>query len=154
MFRAIYCLVIGIKDNRFRALPVIASVVLVFIAVSVLWLGTTALILAPLNRSSENIIIHPIVIAELEFRNVQRQVLMADLVEAAHDAALQERPKAVNGLGVNRAVDVLLFGMADDAMREGLAQLAIAGMLIGREQADFFGELRERNRRVFRYPCC
>ena len=37
------------------------------------------------QRHSENIGIEPVVIAELKFSDVQRQILFADLVIAAHD---------------------------------------------------------------------
>jgi hypothetical protein len=50
---------------------------------------------APRYGGSEDVGIIPIVVSELEFRDVQRQIFPADLVERAHDAALQERPEAV-----------------------------------------------------------
>jgi hypothetical protein len=44
-------------------------------------------------RCAEDIGIVPVVIPELEFRNVERQVFRAHLVERAHDAALINLPK-------------------------------------------------------------
>ena len=44
----------------------------------------------------------------MEFRNVQRQILGADIVEAADNAALADRPKAFNCVGVDCADNVLL----------------------------------------------
>ena len=93
--------------------------------------GLFRALLASLNRRPENVVIHPVVISELKFRDVQREIFSADLVEAAHDAALQERPKTINGLRVNGSANVLFFGMANDAMRERFPQLPVAGMLIG-----------------------
>jgi hypothetical protein len=58
-------------------------------------------------RGAENVRVVPVVIAELKFGNIQRKVFAAHLVKAAHDAALQERPEAVNGLSMDNAVDVL-----------------------------------------------
>ncbi len=49
-----------------------------------------------LNRGSENIVVEPIVIFELAFRNVERQIFGADFVIAANNAALEDRPKAFN----------------------------------------------------------
>jgi hypothetical protein len=50
---------------------------------------------ASLNRRSENVIIEAVVISELKFRDVQRHVFGAHLVERAHHAALEDRPKAL-----------------------------------------------------------
>jgi hypothetical protein len=36
---------------------------------------------APLNRHSENVVVKAVVIAELKFSDIQRQVLADDLVE-------------------------------------------------------------------------
>ena len=44
--------------------------------------------LAPTNRDPKNISVLPIVISELKLRNVQRQILIADFVERADNAAL------------------------------------------------------------------
>jgi hypothetical protein len=62
-------------------------------------------------RRAEDVRIVPVVVPKFEFCDVQRQVLAADLVEAPHDAALQQRPEAIDGLRVNDAIDVLLFRM-------------------------------------------
>jgi hypothetical protein len=40
------------------------------------------------NSRSENVRVHPVVIPELKFRDVQRQMFGADFVEAADDFAL------------------------------------------------------------------
>ena len=61
---------------------------------------------APRYGGAENVKIVPIVVPELEFRDVQRQIFAADLVERAHDTALQQRPKAVDCLGVDNAVHI------------------------------------------------
>ena len=44
---------------------------------------------APCYRLSENVGVVAVVVAELKLRNVQRQILGADLVEAADDAAAE-----------------------------------------------------------------
>ena len=91
-------------------------------------------------RVLENIGVQSVVITELKFRDVQRQVLPADLVEAAHNPALQQRPEAINGLRVHHAVNVLLLGMADEAVREVTFEVPIAGMFIGNEEANVIGD--------------
>ena len=53
-------------------------------------------LLASRNRRSEDVRIFSIVVAELKFRDAKRQIFAADFVEASHDAALNQRPKAFN----------------------------------------------------------
>ena len=72
----------------------------------------------PFICCSENVRVVPIVIAELKLRDVQRQILVADLVERADDAALEDRPEAFNRVRVDRADDVLLVAVIDDAVRD------------------------------------
>jgi hypothetical protein len=54
-------------------------------------------------RGSKNIGVMTIVVTKFELGHVQRQVFLADLVEGAYNAALHERPKALNRICVNRA---------------------------------------------------
>jgi hypothetical protein len=50
---------------------------------------------APCYGLSEHVRVAPVIVAELKFHDVQRQVLFADLVEAANDTALEDRPEAL-----------------------------------------------------------
>ena len=68
---------------------------------------------ASLNRRSENVVVEAVVISELKFRDVQRQIFGADLVIAADDAALEDRPEAFNRVGVDRADNVLPRAVID-----------------------------------------
>ena len=95
---------------------------------------------ASLNRRPEDVGVEAVVVAELKFRDVERQVLAADLVEAAHDAALQERPEAVNALRVHDAINVLLLGVLDEGMVERLAKVTIAGVLISGNERDLIAD--------------
>jgi hypothetical protein len=72
--------------------------------------------LASLNRCPEDVGVLPIVIPELELGDIQVQILFADLVERPDDAALQNRPKAFDGLCVDRADDVLASAIINGAM--------------------------------------
>ena len=85
---------------------------------------------------SENVRVHPVVIAELELSDVQRQVFGADVVISANDAALQDRPEALNRVRVDRADNVFASAMPNDAMREFAMQMPVAAMLVGGDQAD------------------
>jgi hypothetical protein len=87
-------------------------------------------------RRAEYVCVIAVVISELEFRDVQREVFTAHFVETAHDAALQKRPETTDGLGMDRTVDVLPGAMPHNVM---LFQFAISGVIIGRDKADFFG---------------
>ena len=69
------------------------------------------------DRCPENIEIHAIIVAELKLRDVQRQIFAAYLVKAAHDAAFNQRPKALNRVGVDRTNDVLACLMVYSTVR-------------------------------------
>jgi hypothetical protein len=60
------------------------------------------MILAPLNRSPENVRVIAIIISELKFRDVQRHIFCAHFVERADHAAFEDRPEALNRVGVDR----------------------------------------------------
>src|SRR6266536_602893 len=77
----------------------------------------TAYALASRNRRSENV------------------RTLADLVECADHAALDDRPETFDGLRVDRADHVLLFGVVNDGVRIFFAEMFITNPLIGTEQA-------------------
>src|SRR3954453_10962333 len=91
-------------------------------------------------RGPEYVGVIAVVVAELKFRDVQRQILAAHLVEIADDAALKQRPEAFNRLRVNRAVNVLLVAMIDGRVRvAAFFQANVDAVFIGREQANLVG---------------
>jgi hypothetical protein len=69
------------------------------------------LVLTSFNRRSEDIRVHAVIISELEFGDIERHVFGAHLVERADYAALEDRPEALDCLGVDRADDVLALGV-------------------------------------------
>lgn len=85
---------------------------------------------------SKNIFVGAVVIPELKFRDVKRQIFGADLVEAANDAAFA-RPETFNRVGVNRTYDVFLAVMVNRLVIVFFVQAAIHAALIGRQQANF-----------------
>jgi hypothetical protein len=91
------------------------------------------------NCRAEDIGIVPIVVAELKLRDVQRQVFLADLVIAADDAALNQRPKTLDCIGVNRADNVLARLVVNDAVIVAVVQAVVAGIVIRAEQTDAIG---------------
>jgi hypothetical protein len=91
---------------------------------------------ASLNRRSENIPIFAIIIAELELGDIERHIFPAHFVERADNAALENRPEALDGLRVDCADDVLASGVINGGVRI-VSETAIAGPLICAKQADF-----------------
>jgi hypothetical protein len=91
---------------------------------------------APRNRRSEDVRIIPIIVAELEFGNVQRHVFGAHLVERPDHAAFEDRPETLNRIRVDRADDVLALGVVNGCVWIFLVELPVAFPLISAEQAD------------------
>lgn len=52
------------------------------------------------NCRAENVVVLPVVVSEVEFCDVERQIFRTDLVIGADHAALQQRPEAFDGVGV------------------------------------------------------
>ena len=92
--------------------------------------------LASLNRRSENVIVKPIIVPELELRNVKMQVFLADIVEGTDDAALDDAPEALNRVGVDGTYNILALSMVNGSVRIGFAETMIANPLIRAEQAN------------------
>jgi hypothetical protein len=88
---------------------------------------------------AEDIGVVPIVVAELEFGDVQREILLADLVIAAHNAALDERPEAFNRVRVDRADHVIAERMVNRDMRIGLVETLIRGQRVRHQKTDLVG---------------
>src|SRR5438105_2495160 len=78
------------------------------------------------DRLTEDVLILPVVVPELKFGDVERQILGADLVEGADNAAFENRPEALDRVGVDRADNVLVRRVPDHGMRVFLVQPAIA----------------------------
>jgi hypothetical protein len=85
---------------------------------------------------SENVVIHPVVIAELKLSDVQWEIFRADFVERSDDTALHNRPEPFNRVGVDRADNVLAFAVVYDLVRVAKAQSMIRIKVIGAEKAD------------------
>jgi len=93
--------------------------------------------LASLDRRAENVCVHPIVVSELEFGDVEREILFADLVECAHHAALNDRPEAFDGVRVDRASNILVSAMVNDAEWVFATKRPIPFAFIGAQETDF-----------------
>src|SRR5260370_38075227 len=112
--------------------------------------ATSACVSAASYRSREDIGIVAVIVAELEFGDVERQILFADLMERPDHATLDERPETVDRLSVNCADDVLFFGVVDGFVRIVIFQAPVALPFIAANQADLGrnGLIDERRERV------
>jgi hypothetical protein len=93
-------------------------------------------LLASLNRRSENIVVQAIIVPELELCNVKMQVFLADVVECADDAALEDAPEAFNRVSVHCTDNVLPLRVVDGDVRIALTETMVPNPLIGAEQAN------------------
>src|SRR5208282_570857 len=86
---------------------------------------------------SEHIGVLPIVEAELELREVERQILRAHMMKVAHNATLQKRPERFDCVRVNNAAHVLVLAMLDNIVRaSAIDHRVVSVMLIGDYQLD------------------
>src|SRR5258708_16760242 len=85
----------------------------------------------------EDIFVLAVIVPELKLRNVQRQILLTDLVERADHAALEDRPEAFNRVRVYGANNVLIARVIDDGvLRIAVLEAAVAGEVIRAKQGD------------------
>ncbi len=91
------------------------------------------------DSRSEYVGIEAIVIAELKLRDVQRHIFGAHFVKCANDAPFEDRPKALDCVGVDRADDILLFAVVNHCVGERCRQINVAGPRVRSQQAYFIG---------------
>jgi hypothetical protein len=87
-------------------------------------------------RKPENIRVMAVVISELRLGNIQRQVLGADLVIAAHDAALEEAPEALNRVRMDRADNILLLAVVDGLVGKFVYKERVTLVLVSGQQGN------------------
>lgn len=87
-------------------------------------------------RGLEDFRIVSIVVAELELRNVQRQILGADLMERADNTALEDRPEALNRIRVHSADNVLAAFMVHALVLRVVAHSFEDEGFVSRQQAN------------------
>lgn len=95
------------------------------------------MLLASLDRLPEDVRVLAVIVAELEFRDIERKVFLAHLMKRSDHAALHEGPEALDGLSVNGPHDILALGMVNARMGEFSVEMLIAHPLISAEQANF-----------------
>src|SRR5579885_2381185 len=86
-------------------------------------------------RRAENVRVLAIVVAELEFRQIERQVLPADVMIRADHATLQDAPERFNVVGVDLAADIFFVHVGDDAVLVAyVPKFPVAARIIGGHQ--------------------
>jgi len=84
-------------------------------------------------RFAKDVRIVAMVMPELKFSQVERQILLADVMISPNDPAFQKRPKGIEIRGVNFAANILALVMVDCFVPKALAaEASIACVLIGR----------------------
>src|SRR5689334_17999845 len=104
--------------------------------------------LASPYRVVEDVRVLAVVISELKFGNIQREIFAADFVKCSDNAALHQRPKTFDGLRMHRADNVLAFRVVNAGQRIFTGETVVTRPLIGTEQANLSrdglaNELRE-----------
>ena len=98
------------------------------------------LVSATCYRLPKNVGVMPIIVAELELRDVERHIFLAHFVERADDAALENRPEAFDCLSVYRANDIFASGVVNRLVRVFLAEMLVANPFVSAKQADLVGD--------------
>jgi hypothetical protein len=88
-------------------------------------------------RLPKDVVIVPIVESELKFREIQRQVLLTDMVVRSDDSALEQAPERFDIVRVNLSAHIFARAVADDFMRKEMSQIAVSAPFIRCDQTDF-----------------
>ena len=85
--------------------------------------------LATLNRNAEDVRVLAVIVVAAELRHAEGEIFQADFMVGADYAALQQRPKALNRIGMDGANKVLAnFVITDDARIVGVEPPCMAGL--------------------------
>jgi hypothetical protein len=91
-------------------------------------------------RLSKDVGILAVVVAELKFREVKRQIFLADVVIRPDDSALEQSPEGIERLSMNLTAHVLALHVINGHVREHAVQVLIAYVLIGCDQCNFVAD--------------
>ncbi len=96
--------------------------------------------LTSLHCRPENSGVLPVVIAELELGNLERQILGGHFVGGADNTALEDRPEAFDGIRMHRANNILAQRVVNNRVGIFAIQTAITNPFISAKQANFIGD--------------
>src|SRR5208282_4081992 len=85
----------------------------------------------------ENVFVISIVEAVLKLREIQRQIFLAHVMIRAKHATLEQRPERFDAVCMDLTAHVLAGTVRDHFVRHRPFQIAITGVLIGRDQLYF-----------------
>jgi hypothetical protein len=90
---------------------------------------------SPLYRLAEYVAFAAVVMPELKFGQVQRQILLTDMVIGTYDAALEQRPERIKIRGMDFATHILASRMVDRLVRIAqCVQVMITSKIVGRDE--------------------
>jgi len=87
---------------------------------------------------AEHVPVLAVVMAKLKLREVERQILFADVVIRPDDSALEQRPERFDVIGMNFATHVFERLVIHGLMRECLIECLITRALVSRDQINLF----------------
>src|SRR2546422_10515794 len=87
---------------------------------------------------AEHIGMLPMIMSELKFSKVQRQILFAYMVKLTHNSALQQRPKTINARRVNQSAYIFALPVSNGFVVIILIKQTITRMLVGGEKRHSF----------------
>src|SRR5690348_15651010 len=96
--------------------------------------------LASSNRGPEYVRVLSVVVPELELCDVEREVLLINLVIRPDDAALQDAPESFNRIRVNGPHYILPVAMTDDSVGIVSVEVGVSLPLVSAKQADSGGD--------------
>ena len=76
------------------------------------------------------------IVAEGKFIQIQRQIILRNLMIGADHATLQQRPEALDVVGVDISAHVFAFAVIDGLVMYAFVEIPIGRILIGRDQRD------------------
>lgn len=85
----------------------------------------------------EDVRILPVIVSIRKLRQIHRQIGLADVMERAHDATLEQTPKAIQVGRMDVAAHVFASRMVHGFMRKDLTQPSVANVFIGSDQGHF-----------------
>ena len=84
----------------------------------------------------EHVSLLPVVMPERELVEIEREVILRDLMEGSHHTTLQEAPEAVNVRGVDVPPHILVSGVADGLVGHLTVERSVSRVLIRGNERD------------------
>jgi hypothetical protein len=88
------------------------------------------------DRLAENIGFAAVVVAELELGEIQREILLADVVVSADDSAFKQRPEAFDVIGMHFAAHIFVRFVINRIVRESLTKFLVVRAFVRCDQID------------------